>query len=287
MASVPTGVVLRSWAPDAALALALALLGVRYAGNGVAPHAVVGPSGAVLLAASAAVPLAFRRRWPLLVLWLVSGLTVPALVINPDVVFVACILLGVAVYSAAAHSPHRSATLASLPVAAALLVVLFQNAALPHLPNEWVGVLILLPIAVAAAGIRVRRGRDERDRERQGEVLRAAAAQERARIARELHDVVTHHVSMMVIQTGAARTVLAAEPDEARKAMLAVEATGRSALSELRGVLGALTGGTTAELAPQPGLDGVPGLVARVRDAACPSTTRSSARRGRCRRASA
>lgn len=281
-----TGVNRRSWALDAGLALALALVGVRYARHGggpivdrpstgllrsVAQPVTIDPRVAMLLVVLAAAPLALRRRYPLLALWLVSGLTVPLLDINPDVVFVGCIVLGVAIYSAAAYSPHRLAALVSLPAAAVLLVVLFRNAALPNLPNEWVGALVLLPIAVAATGIRVRRQRGERDRERrahrQTEALRAAAGEERARIARELHDVVTHHVSMMVIQAGAARTVLAAAPDDAREALLAVEATGRTALSELRGVLGVLTTGTAAELAPQPGLDAVPELIARLRDA--------------------
>ena len=279
----------RGRALDATLAFGVALAEIRYVGNGVgvitewptpgwlgrlARSIPLGGPEAVLLAALASLPLALRRRCPLLALWLVAAGAVPSLVVNPDLVFIACIALCVAIYNAAAYGRHRRWTLVSLPVVAALLVVLFQNAALPSLPNAWVGVLVLLPVGVAGAGIRARRQRDERDRRLQqlerGQTLRAAVGQERAQIARELHDVVTHHVSMMVIQAGAARTVLAAAPDDAREAIQAVETSGRTALLELRGVLGALTAGAQPELAPLPGLGAVPELVARMRATGMP-----------------
>jgi signal transduction histidine kinase len=273
-----TGASRRSWALDATLAFVVALAEIRYINNGIgvitqwptpqwlgrlAQSVPLQWPEAVALAVLGSLPLAFRRRCPLLALWLVAAGTMPSFVVNPDLVFISCIALCIAIYSAAAYGRHRRWTLVSLPVAAALLVMLFQNAALPSLPNAWVGVLVLLPVGLAGAGIRARRQRDGRD---QTEALRAAVGHERAQIARELHDVVTHHVSMMVIQAGAARTVLAVAPDDAREAIRAIETSGRTALVELRGVLGALTAGTEAELAPLPGLDAVPGLVARMRD---------------------
>jgi signal transduction histidine kinase len=111
----------------------------------------------------------------------------------------------------------------------------------------------------------------------QSEALRRATAHERARIARELHDVVTHNVSVMVIQAGAARKIMDSAPDRAREALLAVEASGRSAMTELRHVMGLLTmdsdgvdpaGG--ADLAPQPDLSGLETLVQRLRDTDVP-----------------
>jgi signal transduction histidine kinase len=271
---------------DAAWAAGLALTGLHYASEGVWPpverplvtrpmiavgHLVPGIPAAMFLAVAAALSLALRRRYPLLVLWAVSAGTALLLGTNADLIFLGCLVLGSAIYSAAAYSPHRAATLASMPVAATLLVLYFQDAALPDLPRVFVGTLVLAPIVVVATGIRVRRRRaaEEKARREQGEAdaTRAAVERERARIARDLHDVVTHHVGMMVIQAGAARMVLGTAPGDAQEALLAVEATGRSALGELRGVLGVLGGEPAARLRPQPGLGNVPELIARIRDA--------------------
>ncbi len=100
------------------------------------------------------------------------------------------------------------------------------------------------------------------------EGVRAAAAEERARIARDLHDVVAHAVSVIVVQAGAAEEVLAAAPERAREPLRSVQDTGRQALVELRRLLGVLrTDGSEAALAPQPGLDQVSALAAQVREA--------------------
>jgi signal transduction histidine kinase len=142
---------------------------------------------------------------------------------------------------------------------------------------------------VAANGLRTWKLRTDEGRTRlstlereQAEALRRAVEHERAHIARELHDVVTHNVSVMVIQAGAARKVMDTAPDQAREALLAVEASGRAAMSELRHVMGLLTmtatatdtrsrgSATMADLAPQPSLDQVDVLVARVRDTGLP-----------------
>jgi signal transduction histidine kinase len=181
----------------------------------------------------------------------------------------------IAAYSAAVFSPYRYLALASL-APMAVLYAAHQADALPTVPDNAVPFLVLLPIAFAADGLRRWRRRADEHRQRlaqleeeQVEALRRAAEVERARIARELHDVVTHNVSVMVIQAGAARKVLATEPDAARDALLAVEAGGRAAMAELRQVMGLLSpdGNAPAELAPQPGLDRLAALVGRVREA--------------------
>jgi signal transduction histidine kinase len=107
----------------------------------------------------------------------------------------------------------------------------------------------------------------ERERDTQA---RIAVAAERARIARELHDVVAHNVSVMVVQADGAAYALDADPGRARQALAAISATGRQALSELRVLLGVLRktdGNGDATLAPQPGLAEVDELVDQARAA--------------------
>jgi len=124
-----------------------------------------------------------------------------------------------------------------------------------------------------------------RDRIRRMQAEHAAATrraldEERALIASELHDVVTHNVSVMIVQAGAARQVLAADPAEATAALLAVEASGRAAMTELRHLLGLLSPAsagagpdgaeTGQDLSPQPGLEQLQPLIGRLATAGLP-----------------
>ncbi|WUO43807.1 histidine kinase [Streptomyces sp. NBC_00285] len=225
----------------------------------------------------ATVPLALRRRFPLTVLWAV----VAASIMAPDSLARSIFYMFViATYSAVVHSPYPFPALASVPAVLLVISLPARNPELPDVPTEYVPFLILVPLAAVAYGMRnwrLRAGeRQARMAELEGrraEELRRAAEQERARIARELHDVVTHNVSMMVIQAGAARRVLDAAPDQAREALLAVEAGGRAAMTELRHAMGLLTmnadddaGDGSGRLVPQPGLDQVEALVRGVRE---------------------
>ncbi|MEU4214837.1 histidine kinase [Actinoplanes sp. NPDC026623] len=115
------------------------------------------------------------------------------------------------------------------------------------------------------------------ERERQGAARHAVDA-ERARISRELHDIVSHNVSLMVVQAAAAREVLDAAPADAAAALLAVEAAGRNTMAELRhllGVLAPLPDGED-ELAPQPGLGRLSPLIDRIAFAGMPVEVRIS-----------
>ena len=108
----------------------------------------------------------------------------------------------------------------------------------------------------------------ERDREA---AARVAVAEERARIARELHDIVAHAVSVMVLQVGAVRHQLSDELDEQRTALQDVERAGRTALTEMRRLLAAMRReGEEAELVPQPGLDGIDSLLDEIGRAGLP-----------------
>ena len=130
------------------------------------------------------------------------------------------------------------------------------------------GVVVFFTLWYAGRRLRLREERAERLlREKQEETERIVA-EERARIARELHDVVAHRVSLMTVQAGAAKTVAASDPAAAVRAMAAVEAAGRQALDELRHLLGVLRpAADAAAMQPQPRLADLAGLVEQARQA--------------------
>jgi signal transduction histidine kinase len=108
------------------------------------------------------------------------------------------------------------------------------------------------------------------EREREEQAARAVT-EERSRIARELHDVVAHHVSVMVVQAAGARSVIDRDPGEAAAALSAVESTGRQALVEMRRMVGVLrTGRWEDSRSPLPSLDRLDELLAQVREAGLP-----------------
>jgi signal transduction histidine kinase len=186
-------------------------------------------------------PLAVRRRWPVAVFgWLVlcsAAFALHSLVAVPGVALL------VALYTVAAWRPRRVA------LAAAAVLEVGVVAAAVRSPGNWVESAVFLTGMLAGAlglglyaaasrahvaGLRERAAALERERDQQAEL---AAAAERARIAREMHDVVAHHLTVMVaLSDGAA----VAGPDRAAKLMRTVSATGRRALAETRRVVGVL-----------------------------------------------
>lgn len=119
------------------------------------------------------------------------------------------------------------------------------------------------------AELEERAARLQREREAQS---KAAVAAERARIARELHDVVAHNVSVMVVQADGAAYVLDASPEQAKQALETISSTGRQALTEMRRLLGLLRAGDAVggEYVPQPGVDQLGDLIEQVRGAGLP-----------------
>jgi signal transduction histidine kinase len=152
-----------------------------------------------------------------------------------------------------------------------------------NLPGHSAGQLLLLPLLFGicwlagfamhertdrAAAAEARAAQAERDREA---AARIAVAEERARIARELHDIVAHAVSVMVLQVGAVRHRLPDALEEEGRALRDVEQVGRTALAEMRRLLGGLRrDGEDAEREPQPGLDRLDRLLEEVRSAGLP-----------------
>ena len=147
-----------------------------------------------------------------------------------------------------------------------------------------------LGVALARARRRHHRALEQRgwllEREREA-AARTAVDAERARIARELHDIVSHNVSLMIVQAAAAREVLATMPGEAAEALAAIEGAGRNTMTELRNLLGLLAppphGGTSedddapdAGLAPQPSLSRLSPLIDRIAFAGLPVDVRIS-----------
>ncbi|WP_306945228.1 sensor histidine kinase [Streptomyces sp. B4I13] len=146
--------------------------------------------------------------------------------------------------------------------------------------------VVVLGAALIRAQRRHRAAIEERgwllERERES-AARTAVDAERARIAAELHDIVSHNVSLMVVQAGAAREVLATMPDEAEAALSAVESAGRTAMTELRHLLGLLAPAQTGDdepyggdLAPQPSLSRLSLLIDRIAFAGLPVEVRIS-----------
>jgi signal transduction histidine kinase len=256
-------------------------------------YSVHASSVALIVAALTALPLAARRFYPITV-WLV----IAAAIVVVHALHVPQVALGTAVYaaySAITHSRYRNLAIAAVAVVTvAVAATLGQD--LPRFPGRLSAVFAILTAAVAALGIRELRTRlaDSTARLRRAAAEAAAAteralAAERARIARELHDVVTHNVSVMVVQAGAARKIMASSPADAEDSLLAVESTGREAMTELRNLLGLLSpadagmvadgavataglrpGRESAAFSPQPGLGELDALIGRVSAAGLP-----------------
>ena len=224
---------------------------------------------AALVACAIAPPIAVRRRYPGLV-----GTTVPVISAfehafwNPQSISYP-IATFCALYALAVWTPARSFAVGSALIVAADIA--------PNLPSRG-SVHYAVGFAVLEVGVMLLVRRVVGDRERRAQfaererdmAAREAVLEERARIARELHDVIAHHVSMIVLQAGAERRTLGDTSGQTRETLETIERTGRGALTEMRRLLGMLRGDENEPLAPQPRLDDVSNLVEQLRDAGLP-----------------
>jgi signal transduction histidine kinase len=226
--------------------------------------------GAALITPFLTASIAVRRRYPMLV-----GVAVPvvqavefAFWAGPNILSQA-VANFCALYALTVWTPPRSFAVGFALVMTAVLATSLGPGATLH---QAVG----FGVVEGAVMLLVRRVIGDRDRrariaERERDVAaREAVVEERARIARELHDVIAHHVSMIVLQAGAERRVLSDANASTREVLETVEQSGRSALTEMRRLLGMLRGDANEPLAPQPGLSDVPTLVGQLRDAGLP-----------------
>lgn len=249
---------------DALLAGLIGLAGLVEVALGVVPgHTLV----AILSLLVMTTALMSRRVRPRVCLALVFlALAVQSLLgvpINAQLITILFIL--VAAYSVGAHLDRRSsaiglafgAALATIAIAAAGAGGSDFGFGLLLVTSPWIaGVLVRARSAAEAIAVAGAQSR-----------ARQAADDERQRIARELHDIVSHGLSAMVVQAAAAAELIDRSPEAARKAMHEVQATGANAMIEMRHMLGLMRGGDAAGLRPQPALEDVQELIAAEQSA--------------------
>ncbi|MFJ8579824.1 sensor histidine kinase [Micromonospora sp. NPDC093277] len=216
-------------------------------------------------------PVAVRRRWPgpvFLVVFAASVAATAAGVLADPFVVAAFALYPVARDGRCAWVPT--------PVVGAVAATVLLGGSVAGTPyHSWqrLGVVVLGAGFLAGAwttGRLVRARRADAARSA-AELAGRAVAEERLRIARELHDVVAHGMSLIAVKAGTANHVFSVRPDEAQQALRVIESTSRSALAEMRHLLGVLRSDTDgAELAPAPGLAALPTLVERAEQAGVP-----------------
>ena len=274
------GALLRRYGFDVLIAIAAIEMALETAIRYGAPTGPTTPAWfAVPASALIALPLLARRRFPFagpVGVWVVAA--VLSFVDGRLVVFTAtATVAGLVAAFLLGNLPDRSQARVGLVVVLGGAAILMYNN-----PSHTTGDLVIVPAMffvgwLAGFALRQRAAQAEEAEERaaraereRAAAARIAVAEERGRIARELHDVVAHAVSVMVLQVGAVRHRLPPALAEDKEALTDVEKAGRTALAQMRHLLGALHDGEDVELAPQPGLDDLDALVEQVGRAGLP-----------------
>ena len=241
---------------------------VTLGGSGAGAHRTGRPVDllAIVLLVIAAGASGFARRWPAPALAVSLAATSAYLGLGYPYDGTFFVGLGVTAYFSAAANARLRAM-----VFAALIVVFFSTAGLPGYPADPLaglpfGLIVLAALVVGQALAESRARANARAAEAHEAEAQRRLAEERLRIARELHDVVSHSISMINVQAGVAVHVMDERPEEARAALVAIKSVSRDALRDLRSILGLLRQGDDAEpRSPVAGLAQVPALADNVR----------------------
>jgi signal transduction histidine kinase len=269
------------WVTDTILAAVLAVLSVvsiaTISTDELALYSRNPDTLAYALALVQTVPLALRRIYPVPILAIVVvGFVFDRALDYPSTI--ATIGFAFAFHSLGSQLPRRRSLVIGLPVIA-FLTMFTISGVLTTDSVTWATVFIVALVTAAplmlgrevyerrryVSELEARTEHLERDRLERAE---RAVREERSRIARELHDVVAHEMTVMTVQAAAARRVLDKRPAEAAEALAAIESAGHQALTEMRRLLGVLrTDDAAGDLAPQPGIERLGLLVEQMRDA--------------------
>ena len=264
---------------DGVMAAILVFFGLVATGPRDGGHAFL----AVILCALIGVPILFRRRYPMIAFWAVIAIG-GAQVLLTRAVSMSDFAVPAALYALAAYRRRRISLIGLGVSVIGAGVALARWVPDPNRPQissiDWIFAygVASSPMIIAwllGDSMRYRRAyyldledkarRLERERDQQAQI---GAATERARIARELHDVVAHNVSVMVVQAEGASYALDSSPETTRRALGTIAETGRTALAEMRRLLGVLRSEAgAADRAPQPGVDQLEDLLEQVRAA--------------------
>ena len=262
---------------DVVLAALVAMASVGSGFSHSEGHIFAPSTAGIVLSLCASLPLAWRRRSPMLVLGIVeASLVIHLIAVRPDL-RVGTFPLMISVYTVATMRPRAESLRAVAAVAGLKATILGAEYLAGRVPGA--GDVLFYAVLVSGAwalgdnigtrraylaGLVERAERLERERET---ATQQAALEERTRIARELHDVVAHHVSAIAVQAGAAAEIAEADPSRARAVLATIQATSRQALAEMRALVGVLPEEGGAALAPAPHLADVETLAAQSRAA--------------------
>ena len=254
---------------DIAIAAGLFAVGVtEVLGARLAEDVVEGPTGLNLAAvALMTLPLAFRRQAPFPVALVIYGtFGARALAADPLELYPPVVATLIATYSLAAYGELRDALIGFGVLALSVGIAAERGSGGDAAPEVLPTLILTGGVLAAGRVVRVRQDRALAVARTAEERAATAAADERARLARELHDAVSHSLASIVMQAGGAQDVLRKDPDRALTALGAIERTARGGLGEMRRLLG-LLGEEEAPREPQPGLARLDDLLGSVRQA--------------------